>query len=224
MRVATFNLHHGAPPHRWARRRRLAQALQQVGADLIALQEVDRFVARGGFADQVAVAARATGLHPTFVRTRWIGPGGQYGIAVLTRAVPLAVETVWLPRHGGEQRAAVLLSTELGGERVSVAATHLQNDPDVAPLQLRVVLQRLMRRPGPRLLLGDLNVGPGAIGEDLSTAGFSWPPAPPTFPVWKPRSRIDWIAADGRRLEDAVVRDVWLSDHFPLAATWPKLT
>lgn len=222
VRVATFNLHHAAPPHRWARRRALAEAVRRVGADLVALQEVDRRVLRSGFADQASVAARAAGLHPTFVRTRRLGPGSAYGIAVLSAARPTAVETVWLPRHGGEQRAAVLLSTELGGERVSVAATHLQNDPDIAPRQLEVVLDRLLRRPGPRLLLGDLNVGPAAISATLSAAGFSWPAAPPTFPVWNPRSRIDWIAAEGRTLDDAVVPDVWLSDHFPLVATWSE--
>lgn len=219
-RVATFNVHHAAPPHRWATRRRLRRAVQRLGADLVALQEVDRFVVRSAFADQAAVAARATGMHAVFARTRWLA-GGQYGIGLLSRSVPTAVEIVRLPRHGREQRAAILASVELGGERVSVAATHLQNDPDVAPRQLEVVLDRLLRRPAPRLLMGDLNVGPSAIGDRLATAGLRSGAAVATFPVWHPRAAIDWIAVDGRTLEGVAAADVWLSDHFPLVATFP---
>lgn len=220
-RVATFNLHHAAPPHRWATRRGLRQAVQRLGADLVALQEVDRFVVRSGFADQAAVAARASGMHSVFARTRWLA-GGHYGIGLLSRSVPAAVEVVWLPRHGREQRAAIVASVELGGERVSVAATHLQNDPDIAPRQLEVVLDRLLRRPGPRLLMGDLNVGPAAIGARLASDGLRPGASVATFPVWRPRSAIDWIAADGRRLEGVEAADIWLSDHFPLVATLPS--
>lgn len=194
--------------------------MQRLGADLVALQEVDRFVVRSGFADQPAVAARATGMHAVFARTRWWGPGGQYGIALLSRSAPTAVEIVRLPRHGREPRAAILASVELGGARVSVAATHLQNDPDIAPRQLEVVLERLRRRPGPRLLLGDLNVGPSAIADRLARDGFVAGPVVRTFPVWGPRLAIDWIAADGRTLEDVAAPDIWLSDHFPLVASF----
>ncbi|MFN8051508.1 MAG: endonuclease/exonuclease/phosphatase family protein [Acidimicrobiales bacterium] len=212
-------MHHGAPPGRWFDRRGLRRAGERLGADLLALQEVDRRVVRSAFCDQTKLVASATGLHPVFVPARRLGAVGNYGIALLSRTPARAVEVVRLPPFGSERRVAILASVELDGRPVTVAATHLQNRPSVAVQQLDVVLERLMARPGPHLLLGDLNAGRRLVGPSIEAAGLEALVAPPTFPTRRPVEHIDWIAASGLQLGPPEVPDIWLSDHFPLVTT-----
>lgn len=216
-RVATFNLHHGAPPDRWFRPSVLRRAVGRLGVELLALQEVDRRNIRTRWCDQAALVAGATGLRPVFARARRIA-GGDYGIALLTRSEPTAVEVVALPRFGGEQRVALLASVELAGRPVSVCVTHLQNAERVAAAQLEVVLDRLVTRPGPLLLLGDMNAPPRIVGPLVEAAGMELAHLPATFPRWAPRLRIDHIASSGLDVEAAELPDVWTSDHAPAAA------
>jgi endonuclease/exonuclease/phosphatase family metal-dependent hydrolase len=186
--------------------------------ELLALQEVDRHVWRSRFADEARLVADASGLTPVFARARRFGFGGQYGIALLSRTAPTAVEVLRLPSFGAEQRLCILASVELGGRQVSVAAVHLQNRHWIAARQLPVVLDRLMARPAPHLLLGDLNAGPDVLGASITAAGLSWVPAAPTFPTRGADEHLDWIATSGLTVTGAEVPPVWQSDHFPLVA------
>lgn len=219
VRIATFNLHHAAPPGRTFTARGLKAAVQQLDVDLLALQEVDCRVSRSQFSDQAAIVARATGLHPVFVAARPLGPLGRYGIALCSAEPARAVEVVRLPSFGMEQRVAIIASVRLGGVAVSVAAMHLQNRKRVAAAQIDVVLDRLMARPGPHIVMGDLNAGPELLGRSMAGHGLVRVESPPTFPTRAATDSIDWIALKGLSVRDADVPDVWLSDHFPLVAT-----
>ena len=219
LRVGTFNLHHGAPPGRWFDRAGLRDSVRRLGVDVLALQEVDRRVSRSRFADEAALVARATGLHATFASARRLEAFGQYGIALLARTPPTAVEVVRLPAFGSEQRLAIVASVDVGGRSVSVASVHLHNRRWIAARQLPVVLDRLMRRPGPHLLMGDLNAGPEVLGSSIAAAGLARVEAPPTFPTRAATEHIDWIAVSGLTVERVEVPGIWASDHFPLVAT-----
>lgn len=219
VRIGTFNLHHGAPPGRRFDRIGIRDAARRLGVELLALQEVDRRVSRSCFSDGAALVAKATGLHPTFARARRLELVGEYGIALLTREPPTAVEVLRLPAFGSEQRLAIVASVVLGGVSVSVASVHLHNRRWIAAQQLPVVLERLTARPGPHLLLGDLNAGPEVLGPAITAAGFDQVVAPPTFPTRAPTDHIDWIAYRGLRVTDPEVPRIWASDHFPLVAT-----
>ena len=81
MRVATYNLRHGAPARRPAANRAMARSVASLGADVVALQEVDRRVVRSWFADQAGLAARRSGTVAHFAAARPFGPGGRYGNA-----------------------------------------------------------------------------------------------------------------------------------------------
>ncbi|MFG3050499.1 endonuclease/exonuclease/phosphatase family protein [Kitasatospora sp. NPDC048239] len=69
LRIATFNLLHGQPlapdgapaPYPADAGGPLAQAVAELDADVLALQEVDRYQSRSGGTDQAAVAAKAMG-------------------------------------------------------------------------------------------------------------------------------------------------------------------
>jgi endonuclease/exonuclease/phosphatase family metal-dependent hydrolase len=122
VKLATFNVLHGRPMRKGqpfalpaaAAEELLAGAVASVGADILALQEVDRLQERSGQADQAVIAARAldakdwryaSALHGRAVRGKgWVhdpaepglrvyGPGdtaalggtASHGIALLTR-------------------------------------------------------------------------------------------------------------------------------------------
>jgi endonuclease/exonuclease/phosphatase family metal-dependent hydrolase len=87
LRIATFNLLHGQPMDPGGRplplpldpAAPLAEAVAALDADVLALQEVDRFQERSGLVDQAAVAAKATGA------TDW-----RFAAALHGRPAPVA--------------------------------------------------------------------------------------------------------------------------------------
>jgi endonuclease/exonuclease/phosphatase family metal-dependent hydrolase len=177
LRVATWNIFAGRT---WDGARvdldLTLATLRRLEADLVVLQEVDRFQPRSHRTDQASQLAGALGMEwryaPALLGTPgspagWRAPepehpdpgGTAYGIALLSR-LPLArVETVLLPQSGrDEPRVAVVAELADGGRRLTVAGTHLSFVPGPNLGQLRALQRHLDELGGPRLLLGDLNL------------------------------------------------------------------
>lgn len=222
VRVATFNIRHGAGPDGTVRMRRLASACRALDADVLGLQEVQGGRRRTWFLDQGAIVARATRTRHVSGPARRRGLLKTYGNALLVRGRVSDVAILDLPRaEEREPRAAILARVAVRGIEVSVAVTHLQHRPTRfahlvhdAPDQLRFLLDALRERPAPRLLLGDLNLEPDATGPIFAAAGMTVAEHGPSFPAREPRRRIDYVAVDGLRVEQAWVADRSLvSDH-----------
>jgi len=215
--VATFNIHHGAPAAGPARITDVANVCLDLGADLIALQEVDSWKRRSRWRRQAAAIAAVTGHYVTSAPALRRGVA-TYGTALLTREAPSAVQFLALPSFGTETRLAVLARVPLAGQVVSVAAMHLQATRGVSELQLDLVVRELTRRPGPHLLLGDLNMGPDQVMPKLRSQRFACAESGPTFPAADPLRTIDWIAVRGLSVVSTDVPDTRVSDHRPLIA------
>ncbi len=221
MRVVTFNIKHGLVTGSWWRvdLERLGRTCAGFEADVLALQEVDRRSLRTWWADEMALVARATGLTATFGETRRGLLRGRYGNALFARGTLSDVELLQLPSpQGGEPRGAILATAAVAGTTLSVAATHLSIRRSEAPVQLAAVLERLGHRPLPRVLLGDLNLGPEMVEPALTAAGYVLAPTGPTFPADKPEQRIDYVAVAGLGVVETDVPAVGLSDHRPVVA------
>jgi endonuclease/exonuclease/phosphatase family metal-dependent hydrolase len=223
MRVATYNIRHGAAAGRWADHRAMARSVAGLRADLIALQEVDRRVVRSWFVDQAAFAGRASGTRAHFAAARPFGPGGRYGNALLVRGDTVRTRVLALPGRG-EPRVALVALVVAGGRELTVVSTHLQNRPRGAPVeapdQLRAVLQELTRWPEPWCLMGDLNLRADTVEPLLGEAGLTPVHSGPTFPASAPRVRIDWIATRGLGDGASEVPELTTSDHRPLVASF----
>jgi endonuclease/exonuclease/phosphatase family metal-dependent hydrolase len=105
--------------------------------------------------------------------------------------LPGTRQVVWLrdePRVG----LAAVVETPVGV--VTVATTHLSFVPVWNGVQLRRLTAELARLPGPRVLLGDLNM-PRPVPQALTR----WRPLArtPTYPAWRPRVQLDHVLVRG---------------------------
>jgi endonuclease/exonuclease/phosphatase family metal-dependent hydrolase len=195
--LTTFNVQRGRRPDRVIDLPLLAETCAAMATDVLALQEVTE--------DQPPVIAAACGMHVVF------GPAiPGYGNALLSHE-PLAdveiVELPFTPRR--EPRSAILASTA----GVTIAATHLGLRGD-ATTQLPVLLAAVLRRNGPRILVGDLNT------EDPDVAPLALVAPQRTFPADAPRRRIDHVAVDGLVVTSVAVLDEQrVGDHRPVVVT-----
>jgi endonuclease/exonuclease/phosphatase family metal-dependent hydrolase len=236
LRLATFNIKHGAPANGYeGDPEAVAAACAALEADVLALQEVDDAIPRSGRADLAAMAARAAGMKVVFAPTIRIR-GGRYGNALLVKGEIEGTEVLsltgarWLQgRRGGgrvfpvwrEPRNAIIATVRVGGQRLSVAATHLATQRDVSKKQLPQAVARLQTKPPPWVLMGDLNRTTQDVVSEPLLDSMELVRGPATFPSWNPQRRIDHIAIRGLTLHpDSVkaVRSPHVSDHLALVA------
>ncbi len=223
IRVATFNIRHGRPSGETATdNEQMGRTVAALGAEVVALQEVDARLERSGGVDQTVVAAEACGLSSYFGAVIGGPDGGEYGNALLFAGELLDVENLMLPSEGAEQRGAVVARVRIDDRDLTVAGTHLAHKrpdrPHNAAAQLDFLLAHLDDRAGPCVVMGDLNLEGDVVIPRLHDAGYSVVSTGPTFPAHSPRRRIDWIGHRDLALVAAVVPDVRSSDHRPIVA------
>ncbi|MEX2254773.1 MAG: endonuclease/exonuclease/phosphatase family protein [Acidimicrobiia bacterium] len=227
VRVATFNIRHGAAGDDHVRPVALLRACAALDPDLLGLQEVERGRRRSWYVDQgrlVAAYLRARSVDgPAIQRNRW----RAYGNSLIVRGRVRDVEVLDLPRGPErEPRSAVVATVTVHGLTLAVAVTHLQHRParlrhlpHDAGGQLRSVLEALAARPRPRILLGDLNLQPPTAVPILEDAGFTVAEHGPTYPADEPRLRLDYVAVDGLRVRDVQIAGAAeVSDHRAVVA------
>jgi endonuclease/exonuclease/phosphatase family metal-dependent hydrolase len=232
LRVATFNIHHGGGLDGLVDLERIARLVEQGGAKVVGLQEVDRhWGERSNFVDQATWLAERLGMRVVFganLDRDPLTPGAprrQYGTAILSRYRIIEWRNTLLPRpESGEQRGLLEAKINVRGVRVRVFNTHLQHDSQVERLaQIARIRQVLAQTTDSVVLLGDLNATPespeiGSITEDLVDAwveagvgdGF-------TFDAATPHARIDYVLSSPDVIaRTAVVVATDSSDHLPV--------
>ncbi|HEX5993946.1 MAG TPA: endonuclease/exonuclease/phosphatase family protein [Jiangellales bacterium] len=161
------------------------------------------------------------------------GPGPSFGIALVSRlavlrwygrrfpAAPVPVPLTIAGERGlravYDHPRVVLAAIVVGPDGpFTVVATHLSFVPGWNVRQLHSIIRWAAKMPGPRILLGDLNL-PGRLPAVLS--GWQQLARVPTFPSWQPRVQWDHVLADG--FESGTIRNVTtlrfgISDHTAL--------
>jgi endonuclease/exonuclease/phosphatase family metal-dependent hydrolase len=213
IRIATYNVQHGRRPDGEVDVPALAAACASLGADVLALQEVDVFSPRSGDVDEAAAVADATGMEVAFGESLSWADGGRYGNALLVRGSLRDVEV----RHhevrpGAEPRTAILATADVDGfGPMSVAATHLGLEGEAVD-QLPSLVATLCRRPAPQALLGDLNLALGDVRR-LVEPSLWWVASVAPWPVHRPRKQLDHVAVGGLVVEAIDVVALGVSDH-----------
>ena len=242
LRVMTYNIHHGATAGEEASLEEISTLIREVDADLVALQEVDRFWSeRSGFQDQACRLAEDLGMHLVFGPIYDLPPDQekrqrrQYGLAILSRYPIVASHNFELTRLTtitDEPERKVLpgfpmATIDVGGKKVHLFNTHLdyRADPSIREQQVGEMLDILRRFDGSSILAGDLNALPGApelrpLFEKLSD---SWTKGGEgeglTYPAGAPAKRIDMILVSPEIAVDSVFVPIsTASDHLPVVA------
>ena len=111
MKVASYNIHKCRGVDGVTRPDRIIGVICELGADVIALQEVDRrFGRRGGLLDPSAIE-RETGMQ-LLVQSDVSHRHGWHGNALLVRGEPISYRRSRLKLPGGEPRGAVVAELE----------------------------------------------------------------------------------------------------------------
>jgi endonuclease/exonuclease/phosphatase family metal-dependent hydrolase len=175
--------------------------------------------------------ARASGASATEQGSPPLDGEPQYGVALISRfparrwlihRLPAAPTRAPIRINGrvlllpDEPRVllAAVLDTPFGP--VTAATTHLSFVPGWNVRQLRRVVRALRALPGPRVLLGDLNL-PARVARVVS----GWRPVArlPTYPASLPRIQLDHVLVDpshSMRVRAAGTPPTAVSDHRPL--------
>ncbi|GAY16529.1 endonuclease/exonuclease/phosphatase family protein [Mycobacterium sp. shizuoka-1] len=160
-------------------------------------------------------------------------PGtAAYGIALLSRYPAISWQVLRLPRIpvrfpmylpgpnrvqivDEEPRAAMVAQLDTPVGVLTVANTHLSFVPGWNRIQLARLIRDLHGLPGPRVLMGDLNMSPAAAGR---RSGLRPLAVAPTFPLHCPSRQLDHILTDhdGLVATDASAPVLPISDHRPL--------
>jgi endonuclease/exonuclease/phosphatase family metal-dependent hydrolase len=234
LRVITFNIHHGADGAERLDLERIARVIEDSGADVAALQEVDRhWSARSAFADQTAELSQRLGMQGVYGANLDLEPleagqpRRQYGTAILSRFPIKAWHNTLLPRpNNGEQRGLLEAVVNVRGVRVRVANTHLQHNSALErTAQAQRIAELLAPAPEPVVLVGDLNAVPEApeLAPLLGTFADAWTRAGDgpghTIPVEAPDRRIDYVlTSPSIAARSAEVIATTASDHLPVVA------
>jgi len=222
--AATWNIHGAVGGDGRYAPTRIFDVLSELGADVVALQEVPL---QGAHSNFLVDLEHATGYHvaggPLFERR-----GTEFGNAVLSRRAFERVAHLDLTVHTYEPRGAVDVHIAASaGSTLRVLATHLGLRPGERREQVKRLLAAVEdESPQPTtMLMGDLNEW-YLWGRPLRWlhAHFREKPAtPPTFPARRPVFALDriWISPVGclrrlRRHASPLARVA--SDHLPLIA------
>jgi len=233
-RVMTYNIHHGEGLDGKVDLERIANLIKREGADIVALQEVDKGVVRTQRRDLPAELAALTGMTAVF-SNNFHYQGGEYGNAVLTR-FPI---THWTNRHyqmlrPNEQRGVLQLSLAVHGEELLFLNTHLDHRPDDAERLLNVAeIKSLMKCFSDQavILCGDFNSTPESHTHTNLSEAFhdTWQLTENspgfTYPAANPSKRIDYIwLSKSARLKPirAWVMPSDGSDHLPLLVEFQR--
>jgi len=220
--IATYNVHRwqGLNGVRTPDPARAGFVISEIGADIVALQEVLRPFDEEDPLQQLAESLR---LHLAFVTTR-VHRRGEIGNAILSRWPITSVFSLDLSFSRVEKRSAVAVQFSGSAGTLAVVATHLALVDRTRRRQVESILSHPQLQ-GAVLLAGDLNSWRRCEAtrtlerELVGHQPFTWPRS---FPAARPVLALDRIYARGAELlevkahESAAARRA--SDHLPVIA------
>lgn len=214
IRVGTYNIHYGYNTGWRFSLEEQARTIEESGADIVMLQEVDACRITSYGVDHALWLARRLGMQQVY------GPAleGLSGIALLTRFPVTEADTRHLTSQL-EQTAIVRARVQVGERPLDAYGVWLGLEPEERARQLDDALAYI-GDANPAVFGGDFNATPDSptyariraadFDDPFIVGGFD--PAP-TSPAIEPAKRIDFVWARGLEVGDAHVLDSLASDH-----------
>ncbi len=214
VRVGTYNMHYGYNTPWQISLEEQARTIEESGADIVMLQEVETCRITSYGVDDALWLARRLGMQEVY------GPAleGLSGIALLTRFPIAEADTALLTSHL-EQTSIVHARVMVGDRPLEAYGVWMGLEHEERARQLDDALAYI-GVASPAVFGGDFNSTPDSpIYARIRAAGFDDPfvaggfaPAL-TDPAIGPVKRIDFVWARGLEVRDAQVLDSLASDH-----------
>ena len=214
-RVATYNIHYGYDTYWHLSLEDQARTIEESGAGVVMLQEVDTGRPTSYMIDNALWLARRLGMREVYLPTM----EHLTGIALLSRYPILDSDTLLLPSEL-EQTGIIWAELDIDGEPIHAFAIWMGLEPEERARQLDAALPFLEAHPGPAVFGGDFNSRPDSpVYARIDSAGFEDAfitlglASPPTDPSINPTKRIDFVWLRDLAPYDARVLDSTASDH-----------
>ena len=238
-RIATYNIHKCRGLDRRVRPKRIAEVLKQIGADIIALQEVVGMDEAARERNQARAIAEELGFHFRTGENRRLH-GGAYGNAVLTHLPITAHHNHDISWRKNEPRGCLQVTVSCGEKQtgdqcllqiynVHLGTGFLERRYQAGRLLDQEILGGQAHASSPRVVLGDFNEWTRGLASRLLSRHFnsaepqqrlgrSW-----SYPGVLPLLHLDHIYYDSSlELTNITLHRSRLaliaSDHLPLVA------
>lgn len=228
IRVASYNMRKAIGTDRRRRPDRTIDVLNELDADVIALQEADRRFGARASAIPFHLLDEHSDYKPVPFEAR-DGSMGWHGNALLVKKKVEIVDKSMLHLPSLEPRGAVLAEVQLAGESLRVVGMHLDLSGLWRRRQAHAVLEHIHAREGtmPTVLMGDLNEWSrqsGCLRDFAQHCRFA--ETGRSFHARRPVAQLDRImVTKGLGISDCGVHDSATSrkasDHLPV---WAVLT
>ncbi|HYF75254.1 MAG TPA: endonuclease/exonuclease/phosphatase family protein [Candidatus Nitrosocosmicus sp.] len=220
LKVMTYNIHRGVNRNNELDLDGIAKVIIGSGADIIALQEVERYSVRTKFQDQIGYLAEKLSMFHAYGKSVNI-LNGQYGNAILSRYPIEEYEVKELPSKG-EKRTLLKARLDIGGKSLPVYSTHLGLNKSERDMQLEEIMG-IIRNEKSFILAGDFNASVdklGAVSEICKdSASFGNGSSAATFEGEGISERIDYIfTSENFEIKEYAVPASQASDHYPVVS------
>lgn len=199
---------------------RVADIINRVDAEIVALQELDSATVRSKGVVVLDELARLTGMYKTYGASIDY-QGGKYGIGILTKEKPVSWKRVPLP---GREEPRSLLIVEL--KDLVFGCTHFSLTEEDRLTSAYIVSNSFKDYTKPVFLAGDLNATPeSAVIKNIENYwNILTSTSAPTSPSNNPSKCIDYILGlkiEGKTfttIRTIVEQEPVASDHLPVWA------
>lgn len=218
LKLMTYNVRNATGMDDVYNSQRIANVINNASPDVVAVQEVDSVTNRSNQKYVLGEIAERTQMHGYFAPAIDYD-GGKYGIGLLTKQVPLRLQTFALP--GREEERALILAEF---DDYIYCCTHLSLTEEDRMKSLEILKSITASSEKPLFLAGDLNDSPKSpfINELQKDFQILTDTTQRTFPAPAPEEALDYIVALKRNaggfavISSKVLNEPMASDHRPV--------
>jgi endonuclease/exonuclease/phosphatase family metal-dependent hydrolase len=217
LRIMSYNVHNFVGMDGKMDFRRIAEVINRMAPDVVAIQEADSVTQRSAGVYTLNEAAALTGMIPTYAPAIDF-QGGKYGIGILSKKAPVSVTRHPLP---GREEGRMLLVAEF--EKYIVACTHFSLTEEDRLASVDIIEEAARGATKPFFLAGDLNASPDSPPINRLSRTFTslTDVKQNTFPSGNPKECIDYVyvyrkGKECKALRSVVIDEAMASDHRPV--------
>lgn len=222
--VMTYNIHGGKDIEGNLTLYGISNLIKETGADIIGLQEIDVFLKRSYFLNEIKYLANRLKMHYVFGPNLRMG-FGSFGNGILSR-YPIAKKKNYHIYSVGERRGVLTALIQLNeNKKIWFLTTHLGLNRKERLTQSQEILKIVSNLEYPVIMTGDFNEAPGeeaysTISRVLKDAANAQNSVFHTYVDGCENVRIDYIMhSKGVWAESIKAIDSTLSDHLPVVAS-----